>query len=189
MGFWGIVMLVLKRLCGARFLIDSSKHQPLVLLHRFTDMAAYLYNHNCKGFHAQSPIPQSFCCSLDRSWKYAPLPRRNNTCNFTVKCCFQTHSNSGNSNSMKRHANAFENLNAQLVSDVDSELRRSDSIRLPSQNGLPERGSLNGFHSQTLSRDKIVVAVDVDEGMYVCMYYACCFLGLPNWVGLFFFFF
>lgn len=156
-GLLGIVMLVLKRLGGARFLIHSSKHQPFLLLHRFTDMPAYLYNHNCKGFHARGPIPQSFCYSVDRSWKHAPLPRRNN---FTVKCCF---SNGANSNSTKRHANAFENLNAQLVSDVDSELRRSDSIRLPSQNGLQERGSLNGFHSHTLSRDKIVVAVDVDE--------------------------
>ncbi|PRQ47141.1 putative 5'(3')-deoxyribonucleotidase, HAD-like domain-containing protein [Rosa chinensis] len=144
-------MLVLKRQGAVNFLTHPSKHrQPLSLgrrLHRFTEMAAYLYNHNCKGFHAQAPIPHP-------NHRFAGLVRQirnRKTSNLTVKCCF----NSSNHNNNRVKGNVFENPNGRLVWDLDSELRRS-------QNG-GFQGSLNGFHSQTLSRDKIVVAVDVDE--------------------------
>ncbi|XP_004287685.1 PREDICTED: uncharacterized protein LOC101311028 [Fragaria vesca subsp. vesca] len=139
-------MLVLKRQGAVNYLTHPSKLRPLLppprLPPRFTSMAAYLYGHNCKGFHAQSPIPQppqKPCWPLDRlAWRI----RNQSRGDLSVKCCV------GSEN---------KRLKSNAVRDVDLEIRRSGEVRFPGR-------KINGFHSQSLlGREKIVVAVDVDE--------------------------
>lgn len=138
-------MLVLKRQGAVNYLAHPSKLQPVLPPPRFTSMAAYLYGHNCKGFHAQSPIPpppqsQKPCWPLDRlAWRI----RRSDRGDLSVKCCVGSENN---------------RLKSNAVRDVDLEIRRSGEVRFPVRKS-------NGFHSQSLGREKIVVAVDVDEGV------------------------
>ncbi|XP_008242140.1 PREDICTED: uncharacterized protein LOC103340500 [Prunus mume] len=165
-------MLFLKKQGGLRF-FTNLKHQTLLHHHQFTEaMAAHLYNHGSyKGFQGRAQWPPSHF-SRDHSCKYATFPGKiRNTRNtrlgrnFFVKGCFksQHHHHQSHSSSIKRHSNAFENPNAQLVHDLELDLRSSDAIGLASSNGCQERGSHTGIPPHSLPDDKIVVAVDVDE--------------------------
>ncbi|XP_021804604.1 uncharacterized protein LOC110748929 [Prunus avium] len=165
-------MLFLKRQGGLRF-FTNLKHQTLLHRHQFTEvMAAHLYSHGSyKGFQGRAQWPPSHF-STNHSCKYATFPGKiRNTRNtrlgrnFFVKGCFksQHHHLQSHSSSIKRHSNAFENPNAQLVRDLELDLRSSDAIGLASSNGCQERGSHTGIPPHSLPDDKVVVAVDVDE--------------------------
>ncbi|XP_068343074.1 uncharacterized protein [Pyrus communis] len=175
-------MLLLKRQGVDRFLFASSKHRPL-LLHRrqqYTEAmaAAFLFSHSgCRGFQTQAQwTPSHFsaghsCKSANFPGKAGNFPGKvgifpgnlRNTsigCNFVVKGCLQSQHhphNQSHSNSIKRHPNA------QLVRDLELDLRSSDTVGLTSTNGCQECGGRAGIPHHPLPGDKIVVAVDVDE--------------------------
>ncbi|TQD76202.1 hypothetical protein C1H46_038229 [Malus baccata] len=133
--------------------------------------AAFLFSHSgCRGFQTQAQwTPSHF--SAGHSCKSANFPGKagifpgnlRNTsigCNFVVKGCLQSQHhphNQSHSNSIKRHPNA------QLVRDLELDLRSSDTVGLTSSNGCQERGGRTGIPHHSLPGDKLVVAVDVDE--------------------------
>lgn len=101
-------------------------------------------------------------------------------CSFTVRGCFDSqpnercgrrgrslHSHSKTNNRIVR-GNEFEYHKAQLVSDLELEGSKLLANNHNNLEGTYQRGNPLGFPHHPLPHDKIVVAVDVDEGMYLC---------------------
>lgn len=99
---------------------------------------------------------------------------------FTVRGCFDSqhhehrgrrgrsqHSHSKTNNRSVR-GNEFEYHKAQLVSDLELEGSKLLFNNHNNLQGTYQRGNPLGFPHHPLPHDKIVVAVDVDEGMYLC---------------------
>lgn len=127
-----------------------------------------------RGFHVESPSSSSSSSSSVRF------------CAFAVRGCFESdphnrhprlsslHTNGKASNGGRR-SSGFDHHKAQFVRDLELEgisplqdVRTADARSL-APNGCDmafQRGNVIGFPNHALPRDKIAVAVDVDEGKF-----------------------
>lgn len=145
----------------------------------------------CKALYGrQAPSDSEFFWKLSvstQSYRTAAINKAGCGCggNFNLRGCFDSqphdhpgrrpslHSNSKTNNSSGLRSNDFEYHKAQLVRglELDGISVDADSGQLR-PNGLEkayQRGNPLGFPHHPLPKDKIVVAVDVDEGLYISL--------------------
>ncbi|PON39200.1 5'(3')-deoxyribonucleotidase [Trema orientale] len=138
-----------------------------------------------RGFQIESPSSSSsseqFCF-----FKF-PVSTRYSSTTSTVRGCFDSdthnsrdpcrrslHTNSSKANNGGRRSSGFDHHKAQFVRDLELEgipalqdVRTTTDARSLAPNGSEPaaygRGNLLGFPNHSLPRDKVAVAVDVDE--------------------------
>lgn len=131
--------------------------------------------------YVPSYVSEQFCglpiVGNTRSYRSTRIMTNNIGFAFSVRPCFSSyshmhnhreqiyralHSDSEVNSSRSRYVNGFEDQKAQLVSGLEME------VIPPLQEVHSDPGSPLGFSNHPSHQEKIVVAVDVDEGMQFC---------------------